>query len=79
MKEVRLFSPLGDVGSLAEAVRELADATLIDALTIADSFEVSADLATTRALGPDPTLPELAAFVTTFINDLKKRGEHRVE
>jgi hypothetical protein len=74
----RFFSE--DFTAWAErAFREIENASQEDAIVVADSYTVSNFTATRTLNAGTATLPQLAAFVATFIDDLQKRSPNRVE
>jgi hypothetical protein len=64
---------------LQRALRQLEEASLEDAMQIADGFELG-EFTETHTLNPTTaTTADVANFLATFISDLQKRGPNRVE
>jgi hypothetical protein len=64
---------------LRRALDQIADASLEDALPIADAFTVTNFTASYALNAGTATTAQLANFVATFINDLKRRGKNRTQ
>lgn len=61
------------------ALREIENSSYEDVSIIADNFTVS-NVTISRTLDPTTaTLSQLAHFVGTFVQDIKRRGAGRVE
>ena len=64
---------------LRRALQQIADASLEDALTIADGFTVT-NFTPTRSLNAGTaTVTQLANVFATWIDDLKRRGPGRTQ
>lgn len=86
MRTLSLGSPMnpndqkGTVEFILTSLREIENSSYEDVALIADNFTVTAGFTVTRSLNAGTaTLAQLAAFVATFINDIKHRGAGRVE
>lgn len=63
-----------------EALREIERASYEDIAEVADGFSITGSFTETRILDvSSPSTANIAAFLATFITDLKKRGIHKTE
>ncbi len=65
----------GTIDWLVQSIREIENASIDDAIAVADSYSTDTTFTTTRILNVSaPTVANIAAVLATFFTDLQKRG-----
>jgi DNA replicative helicase MCM subunit Mcm2 (Cdc46/Mcm family) len=70
-----IIQPLREVAARVRLLREIENASVEDAIAVADSYSANSTFTPTRQVNvTSPTAANIAAVLASFLADLRKRG-----